>query len=269
MIQGTSSGVGKSILSTALCRIFKEEGFNVAPFKAQNLSTNFHMLENGDKMAKSQALMAYACGTEPSALMNPVLIMPKSEIILCGKPVNIGDYAKLKEKSFTYVLKTFEELSKKHDIIVIEGAGSPVEMNLLKGDIVNMKLAESLNSPVILVSDITRGGVFASLYGTMMLFTKNQQNLVKGIVVNKFIGDVKSFEDGVDIIEKLCKVPVLGVVPHTDIRLEDEDNLADFSSLPKIENTTQELEVEFSKISQHFRKYLDVPKIVNILNGES
>ena len=274
MIQGTSSGVGKSILSTALCRIFKKEGFNVAPFKAQNLSTNYHALKNGDKMARSQVLAAYACDIEPDTDMNPVLIMPSekgSEFILQGKPISSFadiEYEKLREHAFNKILESFNRLAKKYDIIVIEGAGSPVEMNLIKSDIVNMALAQAVNSPIILVSDITRGGVFASLYGTINLLTKEQRELVKGIVVNKFIGDCKSFEDGKHIIEKLCNVPVLGVVPHTTIELEDEDNLSDFSSPHKTKILSKnEMAAEFERIATHFKKHLDMNNIFNILNG--
>ena len=212
MVQGTSSSVGKSVLSTALCRIFKQDGYKVAPYKSQNMSSNFHTLTNGDIMARSQAIAAYACGIEPNADMNPILLIPSettgSEVVLCGKPVGIMPnitYSEFKKKAFEQALECFQRLSSKYDIIVVEGAGSPVEMNLVKNDIVNMGLAEAIHSPIILVSDIIRGGVFASLYGTIMLLSKSQKALVKGLVINKFKGDISYFGDGKKIIAELLQ----------------------------------------------------------------
>lgn len=282
MVQGTASGVGKSVLSTALCRIFKQDGLRVAPFKAQNMSANYHTLENGNKMARSQAIAAYACGLAPSVDMNPILLMPlpsgEMEVILCGNSVgamgSLG-YSEVKKKAFEESLAAFHRLSCAYDIVVVEGAGSPVEMNLIKNDMVNMGLAQAIDAPVLLVSDISRGGVFASLYGTMMLFTEKQKALVKGLVINKFIGDILHFGDGKNIIEELCGKPVLGIIPYTDIRIEDEDSLTDYSRAGKTkmsltgetgENDTAKvlafLNVEFDRIAEHFRTYLDIPKIM-------
>ncbi len=282
MFQGTSSGVGKSITTTAVCRILKEDGYKVAPFKVQNLSSNFFEFENGDRIAKSQVYQAYSCGIEPTADMNPVLLAPNNggcDIYLQGKL--FGDVSKpmdseLKDTLFSAALESFERLCDEYDIVVVEGAGSPVEMNLNKYDIVNMGFAEKVNAPVILISDITRGGVFANLYGTVSLFTENQKSLVKGLIVNKFIGTIENFYDGVEIIEDLCKKKVVGVVPHTTIKLEDEDNLIDTSTGAKdaneFENVDNDkyqefLEKEFGLLSKHFREFLDMEFIYSVLNN--
>ncbi len=283
MIQGTSSGVGKSIITTALCRIFKEDGYKVAPFKVQNLSTNYFKFDNGDKIAKSQVLQAYASGVTPEPSMNPILMYPKEDscdIILNGKfHKNIKSKMDehLKKEIFESALKSFEKLNEQYDIVVIEGAGSPVELNLNKFDIVNMGFATKVEAPVILVSDITRGGVFANLYGTMELFTKEQKKLVKGLIVNKFVGYENSFSDGVEIIENICRRDVLGVVSTTNIRLEDEDVLVEGNENLKLKNEFEDtddkkyfdfLEDEYINLSKHFRKYLNIKKIYEILKEQ-
>lgn len=283
MVQGTASGVGKSILSTALCRILVQNGLTVAPFKSQNMSSNYHLLPNGDKMARSQAIAAYACRIQPSADMNPILLMPHNtggtQVILCGKSVgNMSSlaYRAYKKKAREESLAALHRLSSAYDVIVVEGAGSPVEMNLIKDDIVNMGLAQAINAPVILVSDINRGGVFASLYGTMMLLSKEQRALVKGLVINKFKGDISHFGEGKSMIEQLCSKPVLGIIPYTDVRIEDEDSLTDFGCAQKTrasitaqthssddESYMAFLDAEFDRIAQHFRMHLDMEKILS------
>ncbi len=281
MFQGTSSGVGKSITTTAICRILKEDGYKVAPFKVQNLSSNFFEFENGDKIAKSQVYQAYSCGIEPTVDMNPVLLAPNNDggcdIFLQGKhfgSITSAMDSNLKDELFAAALESFERLCNEYDYVIVEGAGSPVEMNLNKYDIVNMGFAEKVNAPVILISDITRGGVFANLYGTVGLFTENQKSLVKGLIVNKFIGTIENFYDGVEIIEDLCKKKVIGVVPHTTIKLEDEDNLIDTSTGAKDANEFENvdnkkyqafLDKEFSSLSKHFREFLDMEYIYSIL----
>ncbi|MEG0894682.1 MAG: cobyric acid synthase [Oscillospiraceae bacterium] len=284
MIQGTSSGVGKSILSSALCRILKQDGYKVAPFKSQNMSSNYHLLPNGDKMARSQALAAYASGCTPSTDLNPILIMPtdnQTTVIVNGKTIGnmfSKEYSQYKKEAFNQVLSAYSRLDNEYDVIVVEGAGSPVEMNLVNNDIVNMGLAQKINSPVLLVSDIIRGGVFASLYGTMMLFTQAQRNLVKGLVVNKFKGNIEYFSDGKAIIENLCGKSVVGIVPYTQVKIEDEDSLTDFNSNLKTkqilinENDNKDtndylslLDKEFDKLAGHFRKNLDMKKIYEII----
>ena len=280
MVQGTASGVGKSILATALCRIFTRDGFKTAPFKAQNMTAMCHTLDDGRRMARSQAIAAYACKSEPDPDMNPVLLMIGDncmEAVVRGKSVGIMDhdeYNGYKKQAFEHVLAAFSRLSQMNDVIVIEGAGSPVELNLNKDDIVNMGLANAVNAPVLLVSDITCGGVFASLYGTMALLPEDEKRRVKGLVVNKFKGDTAYFKGGVGMLEELCGVPVLGVIPYTDIRLEDEDSLAGAGmktkeSLEKeyaIKNYDEHMQSEFDRIAGHFREYLNMAKLYEIMD---
>ena len=233
MIQGTSSGVGKSIFSVALCRIFTQEGYKVAPFKVQNMSSNMHILDDGRKIARSQAICAYACNIKPDYKMNPILLVPnnnKTEVYLNGEYKGHMDrfsYEDVKEDFFNQAIISFNSLCEQNDIIVIEGAGSPVELNLIKNDIVNMGFAKKVNAPVLLISDISRGGVFASLYGTINLMPEKEQDLIKGIIINKFRGKIKYFNDGKNIIENICKTDVLGILPYFDINIEDEDSLID------------------------------------------
>ena len=283
MIQGTSSGVGKSIFATALCRIFTNDGYKVAPFKVQNMSCNAHILENGYKMARSQAICAYACNVEPNYKMNPILLVPtdnNTEVYLNGKFKGSMDrfsYEDVKTKFLNEAINSFNSLCEENDIIVIEGAGSPVELNLTKNDIVNMGFATKVNAPVILISDISRGGVFASLYGTINLMSKEEQNLVKGLVINKFKGDTKYFNDGKNIIEDICKKDILGILPYFDINIEDEDSLIDNGImktkevlLNNLDNKTEDeyrkyLNKQFDFIANNFKSNLNMQKIYDIL----
>jgi len=281
MVQGTASGVGKSVLTTALCRIFKQDGYKVAPFKSQNMTTVCHELPDGRKMARSQAIAAYACTCEPSPDMNPVLLMIGAdgiEVIVDGESKGVMDRQELKayrERAFESVLAAYGRLFASNDILVIEGAGSPVELNLKAGDIINMGLAKAVNAPVVLVSDIVRGGVFASLYGTMALFEEDERALVKGIVINKFKGSIELFKDGEAILEDICGVPVLGVIPSIDIWLEDEDSLVEgemktketLASRLKSETYEEYLQQEFDRVAEPFRAHLDMEKIYEILEG--
>jgi len=281
MVQGAASGVGKSVLTTALCRIFTQDGYKTAPFKSQNMTAVCHTLDDGRKMARSQAIAAYACNSEPVPDMNPVLLMmgnDGTEVIICGKSAGImnrHEYNEYKKLAFDQILAAFNRLSEANDVIVIEGAGSPVELNLNKDDIVNMGLAKAVNAPVLLVSDITRGGVFASLYGTVALFPEDEKRLVKGIVVNKFKGSIEHFKDGVSILEKICGVPVLGVIPHIDVRLEDEDSLTDGEVKTReylernleITNYNEHMQSEFDRLAAHFRANLNMTQLYEVLNG--
>ena len=284
MIQGTSSGVGKSIFATALCRIFTNDGYKVAPFKVQNMSSNAHILENGDKMARSQAICAYACNVQPDYKMNPILLVPNNnntEVYLNGKYKGNMDrfsYEDVKTKFLQEALNSFNKLCAENDIVVIEGAGSPVELNLIKNDIVNMGFATKVNAPVILISDISRGGVFASLYGTINLMPKEQQNLIKGVVINKFKGNIHYFNDGKNIIEDICKKDVLGILPYFNINIEDEDSVVDDGIvktkeflLNNLENKSESsyinyLHKQFDLLDNNFRNNLNMEKIYKILN---
>ncbi|MCK8059761.1 MULTISPECIES: cobyric acid synthase [unclassified Fusibacter] len=234
MIQGTASSVGKSILTAGLCRVLKQAGFKVAPFKSQNMALNSFITEKGDEMGRAQVVQAEAAGIVPDVLMNPILLKPstdkKSQVILNGKVyknMSAVEYHEFKPELKVMVKETYDKLASDYDYIVLEGAGSPAEINLREGDLVNMGMAELSDSPVILVGDIDRGGVFASLYGTILLLEEEERKRVKGVIINKFRGDVEILKPGLRMFEELAKVPVLGVLPYMDLKIEDEDSLAE------------------------------------------
>lgn len=236
MIAGTASNVGKSILTTAFCRIFRQDGFSPAPFKAQNMSLNSYATPEGLELGRAQATQAEAAGIPCHTDMNPVLLKPSShtasQVIVNGKPAGTQtayDYFKKegKQQLFEEVKAAYGRLAARHNPIVLEGAGSIAELNLKDRDIVNMRMALHANAAVILVADIDRGGIFASLYGSVKLLPENERSLIKGIIVNKFRGDTRLFEDGVKIIEDITGVPVLGVVPYNNtLDIDEEDSVA-------------------------------------------
>ena len=235
MIQGTSSGAGKSMLVTALCRILTNKGFKVAPFKSQNMSSFTHKIENTDKViANAQAIQAMASRAIPDSNMNPILLKPignsKSRIYANGKFLSVmeaKDYYSdfVLDKGIRIALDAFRELRRKYEIIILEGAGSPAEINIQKYDIANMIFAEKVNAPVILVSDIERGGCFASILGTMMLLKPSHQRLVKGIIINKFRGDNTILIPAIKKTESKIAKPFLGIVPKIDHNIPKEDSL--------------------------------------------
>lgn len=230
MVQGTASSVGKSLLVTALCRIFKQDGYSVAPFKSQNMALNSFITEEGLEMGRAQVAQAEAAGLKPMVLMNPVLLKPSSDkncqVILRGKVhsnMSAQEYQNFKPELLNMIKDDFKELSKNHDIIVIEGAGSPAEINLRERDVVNMGMAELVNAPVILVGDIDRGGVFASIAGTLLLLKEYEKKRIEGIIINKFRGDIEILKPGIVMLEDIIHKKVLGVIPYTDIRIDEED----------------------------------------------
>lgn len=233
MIQGTMSNAGKSMLAAGLCRIFKQDGYRVAPFKSQNMALNSFITEAGGEMGRAQVVQAEAAGVKPDVRMNPILLKPTtdvgSQVIVNG--VAMGnmramEYYRRKREFVPQVLESYDSLAAENDIIVIEGAGSPAEINLKQEDIVNMGLAELVDAPVLLVGDIDRGGVFAQLYGTVALLEEQERKRIKGTVVNKFRGDRAILQPGIEILEKLCGVPVAGVVPYMHLDIDDEDSLS-------------------------------------------
>ena len=234
MVQGTCSNAGKSILAAALCRIFRQDGYRAAPFKGQNMALNSFVTADGLEMGRAQAMQAEAAGIAPDVRMNPVLLKPTgdmgSQVIVNGKPVGdrtAKEYWTEKRPLRRVVKAAFDSLAAEYDVVVLEGAGSPAEINLKQDDFVNMGLAEMADAPVLLVGDIDRGGVFASLYGTVKLLEPAEQERIKGLVINKFRGDVELLRPGLGMLEDLTGKPVLGVVPFAALDLDDEDSLSE------------------------------------------
>ena len=233
MIQGTMSNAGKSLLAAGLCRIFRQDGYRVAPFKSQNMALNSFITKTGAEMGRAQVVQAEAAGIEPDVRMNPILLKPTtdvgSQVIVNGQVqgnMRAMEYYRRKREFIPAVMEAYNSLAQEYDIIVIEGAGSPAEINLKATDIVNMGLAELVDAPVLLVGDIDRGGVFAQLYGTIALLEPREQRRIKGTIVNKFRGDRAILQPGIDILEKICGVPVAGVIPYTHVDIDDEDSLS-------------------------------------------
>lgn len=233
MIQGTMSNAGKSLLAAGLCRIFRQDGYRVAPFKSQNMALNSFITKDGAEMGRAQVVQAEAAGIQPDVRMNPILLKPTtdvgSQVIVNGQVqgnMRAMEYYRRKREFIPAVMEAYNSLAQDYDIIVIEGAGSPAEINLKATDIVNMGLAELVDAPVLLVGDIDRGGVFAQLYGTIALLEPQEQRRIKGTIVNKFRGDRAILQPGIDILEKICGVPVAGVIPYTHVDIDDEDSLS-------------------------------------------
>lgn len=278
MIQGTMSNAGKSLLVAGLCRIFKQDGYRVAPFKSQNMALNSYITEEGLEMGRAQVMQAEAAGIKPQVCMNPILLKPTndtgSQVIVNGevlKNMKARDYFAYKKKLIPDILKAYQTLEQQADIIVVEGAGSPAEINLKENDIVNMGLAELLDAPVLLVGDIDRGGVFAQLIGTLVLLEEKERERIKGLIINKFRGDVSILDPGIQMLEEKGGIPVTGVVPYMHLVLEDEDSLSDrFTDheekavdiavirFPRISNFTDFM--VFESIEGVSVRYIDTPE---------
>ena len=272
------SNAGKSLLAAGLCRIFKQDGYRVAPFKSQNMALNSFATKEGLEMSRAQVVQAEAAGTDPLVCMNPILLKPTddqgSQVIINGKSIGnmkARDYFKFKTELIPVIKEAFRKLEDQFDIIVIEGAGSPAEINLKENDIVNMGLAEMVDAPVLLVGDIDRGGVFAQLLGTLMLLEESEKERVCGLIINKFRGDASLLDSGIEMLEEKGGVPVVGTVPYMDIKVEDEDSLSDRLTanrrglidiavvrLPKISNFT-DLDV-FEQFPDVSVRYISEPE---------
>ena len=234
MIQGTMSGAGKSILTAGILRVLRQDGFRVAPFKSQNMALNSFVTRDGLEMGRAQAVQAAAAGIEPSADMNPILLKPMgdavSEVIVNGRPIGkmrAADYYRVKKSLVPQILEAYHRLEEQAEIIVIEGAGSPVEINLREGDFVNMGLAQMVDAPVLLAGNIDPGGVFAQLLGTVQLMRSEERERVKGLIINKFRGDVRLLEPGLSMFREYCDIPFAGIVPWLKLNLDEEDSLSD------------------------------------------
>ena len=233
MLQGTMSNAGKSLLSAGLCRILRPDGCHVAPFKSQNMALNSFITKDGGEMGRAQVVQAEACGLEPDVRMNPILLKPTtdvgSQVIVNGQVrgnMRAMEYYAKKHEFLPDVMRAYESLAAENDVIVIEGAGSPAEINLKQDDFVNMGLAKLVDAPVLLIGDIDRGGVFAQLFGTIALLEPDERARVKGTIINKFRGDRTILEPGLRQLEALCGVPVAGVVPYAQVDIDDEDSLS-------------------------------------------
>lgn len=240
MIQGTMSNAGKSLIVAGLCRIFTQDGYKTAPFKSQNMALNSFITEDGFEMGRAQVMQAEAAKIKPSVTMNPILLKPTndvgSQVIVNGEvygTMSARDYFKLKKQLIPDIMNAYQTLEEEYDIIVIEGAGSPAEINLKSDDIVNMGMAKLAKAPVLIVGDIDRGGVFAQLIGTLMLLEEDEKSMVKGLIINKFRGDKTILDPGVVMLEERANVPVIGVTPMMNIDLEDEDSLTERFTVKK------------------------------------
>ena len=268
MVQGTMSNSGKSFLVAGLCRTLKRKGFKVTPFKSQNMALNSYITEDGMEMGRAQVMQAEAAGIKPSVEMNPILLKPTSntgsQVILNGKVhsnMSASDYYKNKRAFIPYILEAYNKLCEEYDIIVIEGAGSPAEINLNENDIVNMGLAKLVDAPVILVADIDRGGVFASIYGTVALMDDDAKNRIKGIVINKFRGDKNLLTPGFEMLAEHFKkidanIPVLGVIPMRKIDIDDEDSLSERLHTENVIFDTNKINIAVIKLP-HISNFTD------------
>lgn len=271
MIQGTSSGAGKTTLVTALCRIFSNKGYSVAPFKSQNMSN--YSYKDGFEISQAQAIQAIAARATISPHMNPILLKPignyNSIVVLQGKTFQKMSAKKYYEKfalkqGLKTVLESFEHLKSKYDLIILEGAGSPAEINLQKYDIANMKMAQKANSPVIIVTDIEKGGAFASLVGTMSLLPKSHQSLVKGFIINKFRGDKKLLQPGFWRLKQITSKSVFGVIPVVDLELPNEDSLDNKIHLFRKQNQ-KKLESQIEKLADIVQKNINIGSIEGLI----
>lgn len=273
MIQGTTSSAGKSLMCTGLCRIFKEDGYKVYPFKSQNMSSRFYMTTEGHKMSTAQAMQAKAAGVLPHSNMNPILLLPKSDmgsmVVIKGEEManmEAVEYFNYKNSLKPMILETYKQIEKENEIVVIEGAGSPAEINLKQNDIVNMGMAEMADAPVLLVADIDRGGVFASLYGTVMLLEPHERARIKGLIINKFRGDKTLLDSGIKMIEEMLNIPVIGTIPFVHLELVDEDSLIDYEKECNTNPQTEEdMEKELTKLANTLRQNMDMDYVYKIM----
>jgi adenosylcobyric acid synthase len=275
MIQGTSSGAGKSTTVMALCRIFSNMGYNVCPFKAQNMTSNFYDLKENNsvkEMARIQAVQAIAARVRPDIRMNPILLRPLrnniSEIILGGLKnlhMSADEYYSnfVLQKGFPKVLQDVQSLRKEYDLVLIEGAGSPAEINLSKYDIANMLLAEKINSKVLLVADIERGGCFAAIVGTIKLLPIRQRKIVKGVIINKFLGEKSILNKAILSVEKMTNKRILGIIPKTRFDIPNEDSLDQKKS--KSSYNKSYLDKQIENVAATFKKNIDMKYLLNII----
>ena len=271
MVQGTMSSAGKSFLVAGLCRIFNQDGFSVAPFKSQNMALNSFVTNEGLEMGRAQVMQAEAAGVEPSVLMNPILLKPNSDtgsqVIVNGEvlgDMGAKDYFAYKKNLVPHIMKAYNQLAAEHEVIVLEGAGSPAEINLKENDIVNMGMAKMSDSPVILVADIDRGGVFAQVLGTIELLTPEERTRVKGFVINKFRGDKSILDSGIRMLEEKTGIPCVGTLPYMKIQLDDEDSLStNLHTLTQFRDKKDEIQLAIVRLP-HISNFTDFIPLQNL-----
>ena len=280
MIQGTASDVGKSLIVTALCRLLLQKGFRPAPFKSQNVTNYSYITNDGKEIGKAQVLQAEACALDPLPEMNPILLKPKkpgrSEVVWLGEQIEVISGMKYREQYYDRAVETIQRSLKKlaelAGFLVIEGAGSPVEMNLKDREVVNMKVAELADVPVILVADVQRGGLFASVIGTLELLEPHERSRVKGLIINKFHGDPLLFEEGKQWLEDRTGISVLAVLPYLDDHQLEEEDVLSLSNRKtrQLEEKTQMKNKEdtYNQLASHLQKYLDWEKFTAIFDQE-
>lgn len=276
MIQGTASDVGKSLLVTALCRAFANEGFQTAPFKSQNMCNFSYITHEGKEIGRSQGLQAEAAKTVATEWMNPILLKPRpnqlSEVIILGETLKLVEGKSYRdlfyEKGIETIAQALQQLSKNYELLIMEGAGSPAEINLKDKELVNMKVAEMADVPVLLVGDIERGGVFASIVGTLELLTSSERSRVKGLIINKFHGDPMLFQDGVRWLEERTGIPVLGVLPYVENHMIAEEDTISGSGKAFVTEASQPNEIEdakYDELSERLLEHLDWEKLKEII----
>lgn len=275
MFQGTASNVGKSIISAGICRVLWQDGYRVGPFKSQNMSLNSYIDKYGGEMGRAQVFQAEACNIEPRAYMNPILLKPSgnnmSQLVMKGKfvkNISSSDYQDMKEDLMIWLGEVYRRYQKDYEIVVLEGAGSPVEININKLDISNMEMARIADAPVVLVADIDRGGVFASIVGTLSLLSPNYKERVKGLIINKFRGNKESFQEGVKLLEEITKIPVLGVVPYQKLGIDEEDGVSEQTyTRPSPSYKSDRLNIFVLKLD-HMSNYTDFNVFAHICGVE-
>lgn len=275
MIQGTASGVGKSTITAAICRILFQDGHRVAPFKPQNMAASAHVLPNGQELGIGQALQARACCLEPTADMNPILLKPLGAYQM-GLYIQGNFSAKISSEEFKarkielrkYISDSYKIVANNVEYVVLEGAGSSAEINMQENDLSNMGTAELVDAPVLLVADIDRGGVFASIFGTIMLQSPENRARIKGIIINKFRGKKELLQSGIEQIYQLTGVPTFGVLPYQNLTFEEEDSLCeprtDMGDSMRINDAEYQEQLEFDRLANVFRQHIDMDAIYNI-----
>lgn len=273
MVQGTTSGAGKSTIVIGLCRLFSDRGYKVAPFKAQNMSSNFFTTARGSKMALVQAIQAVAARKEPDSWMNPILLKPlgeyRSTVFLNGRFYS-EMYAKeyyekfVMQQGFSIVLRALANLRSGNDVIIIEGAGSPSEINIAKYDIANMLLAQKVKAPVIIVADIERGGCFASIVGTMQLIRPAHRQMVKGFIINKFRGDITLLTPAIKEVQRMTKKRILGIIPKIEFNLPEEDSLIG-GVIDKAEVPQESWSWQIDLVAKAIKESIDMERVSKVV----